>query len=219
MTQIYDLIPKIMADIAPIEKTKRNEQQGYFFRGIDDLYAALQPALIKHGVFYVCNVAHMEREERPRDPKGILINTILTVDYVFFAPDGSSIACRTIGEGMDTGDKSTSKAMSSALKYCLLQLFCIPTAELKDIEHESPEPLTHKKSITTNNKPKSPPLSDSAFCPQCSAVGTLNNSQYGKGYYCDRKKDGCGKSIKEEEVLIHIIDPATGEVSKEEIPF
>jgi hypothetical protein len=143
---IYSLINKVMSDVGGVEKNSKNAQQGYSFRGIDDLYAALQPPLVKYGVFYVTDVEKIERSERESKSGGILTCTVLTVSFTFYAPDGSSIVVRTVGEGMDSGDKSCSKAMSTALKYALLQLFCIPTSEPKDSEHDSPEPV-YKRSV------------------------------------------------------------------------
>ena len=137
---IYEQIPKVMDEIGAIGKTRKNPQQGYMFRGIDDLYAACQSALIKHGVFTVPKVLDIKREERPAKSGGILIYTILTVSYTFFASDGSSVEAVTIGEAMDSGDKSSNKCMSAAQKYAFLQVFSIPTEEPKDSENHTYEP-------------------------------------------------------------------------------
>lgn len=50
---------------------------------------------------------------------------------------GSSISCTVMGEGRDTSDKATNKAMAAAHKYALLQTFCIPT---EDIGQDDPTP-------------------------------------------------------------------------------
>jgi hypothetical protein len=57
--------------------------------------------------------------------------------YTFYAKDGSSISAVVIGEGMDSGDKASNKAMAVALKYALLQVFCIPTEDTKDPDADS----------------------------------------------------------------------------------
>lgn len=138
--KIFQAIPQIMASVGHIEKTRTNQQgSGYKFRGIDDVYAALQPLLHKHGVFFVPNVLESVREERQSKSGGTLIYTVLRVEYTFFADDGSTFKAMVSGEAMDSGDKSSNKAMSAALKYVLLQVFCIPTEEEKDTEYQSPE--------------------------------------------------------------------------------
>lgn len=144
--KIFTLIPKIMAEVGAIEKNRRNttQGQGYAFRGIDDVYLALQGPLAKHGVFYAPNVLEVNREERQTKSGGNLIYTVMKVEFSFFADDGSSFKVVTFGEAMDSGDKSCNKAMSAALKYALLQTFCIPTEEDKDTENDTPEPSTKK---------------------------------------------------------------------------
>jgi len=135
--EIYKKIPLIMSEIGAIGKDRKNPQQGYSFRGIDDIYNAVNAALSRHGVFCAPQVEDMKREERASKQGGVLFYTILTIKYTFFAADGSSVEVRTIGEAMDSGDKSANKAMSAAQKYAFLQLFCIPTEEPKDTEEET----------------------------------------------------------------------------------
>lgn len=137
--EIYALIPKVAADIGAISKDGENAQQKYKFRGIDAIYQESHRAFIKHGIFTVPRVVKIEREERLSTNKKTLLYTILTVKYTFFAPDGSFIECVTVGEAMDSGDKSCNKAMSAAHKYAILQVFTIPTEEPKDTEDETHE--------------------------------------------------------------------------------
>lgn len=152
MGAIHEQIPKIMTDIGAIGKGKKNTAQGYSFRGIDDVYLAVHSVLAKHGVFTVPEVMHMEREERKTKSGGVLIYTILTVKYTFYASDGTSFESVMVGEAMDSGDKSCNKAMSAAQKYAFLQIFAIPTEEPKDTENDSPQP-----------QPKAEPKKDKTF--------------------------------------------------------
>lgn len=137
---IYRAMPAIMKAVGHIEKGRQNPQQGYKFRGIDEVYEAVQLVLANHGVFVVPYVVEQMREERQTQKGGVLIYTILKVDHTFFAEDGSSVVARTIGEAMDSGDKSSNKAMSAAMKYALIESLSIPTREAKDTENDSPEP-------------------------------------------------------------------------------
>lgn len=138
---IYRAMPAVMRDVGPVAKARRNAQQGYDFRGIDEVYEAVQLILAKHGIFVVPYVQGQVREERAtKDGKGVLTYTILTVDHTFYAEDGTSVVARTVGEAMDSGDKSSNKAMSAAMKYALIESLCIPTREPKDTENDSPEP-------------------------------------------------------------------------------
>jgi hypothetical protein len=41
---------KVMGEIRAIDKTQRNQQRGYAFRGIDDVFNALQPVLVRSSI-------------------------------------------------------------------------------------------------------------------------------------------------------------------------
>lgn len=136
---IYESITKIMEEVPAIGKDKVNKQQGFKFRGIDDVMNALQPLLAKNKVFIVPEILEQKREERTTSKGGNLIYSICKIKYKFYAEDGSNIEAITIGEGMDSGDKATNKAMAIAMKYALFQVFCIPTEEMKDPDGETPD--------------------------------------------------------------------------------
>lgn len=142
---IYKKICDIMADVKVISKDRKNQQQNYKFRGIDDVYNELHDLLAKHRVFTVPAVLETKHEERTSKSGGTLIYRIYTVEYTFFAEDGSSVQTIVMGEGMDSGDKAGNKAMSVAHKYALLQMFAIPTGEPKDPENDSPEVIGKDK--------------------------------------------------------------------------
>lgn len=147
---IFESITSIMEEVPAIGKEKLNKQQGFKFRGIDDVMNALQPLLSKHKVFIVPEILEQTREERTTQKGGNLIYSICKIKYKFYAEDGSYIEAITIGEGMDSGDKATNKAMAIAMKYALFQVFCIPTEEMKDPDGETPEESKPKRK--TNSK-------------------------------------------------------------------
>lgn len=135
---IYQSISKAMAEIGAIGKEKRNQQQGFQYRGIDDVMNALYPVLSKYGLFLAPEVLEHHREERQTKNGGNLIYSILKIRYTLYAEDGSNVSAVVIGEGMDSADKSSNKAMSVAMKYAMFQLFCIPTEEMIDPDSETP---------------------------------------------------------------------------------
>lgn len=135
---IYQAITAAMADIEPIAKGRKNKEQGFQFRGIDEIMNELQPVLKKHGLFVVPKVRDVIRQEKPTKTGGMLLYSIVTMEYTMYAADGTFITGATVGEGMDSGDKASNKAMAVALKYFLLQTFCIPTEDAKDPDADSP---------------------------------------------------------------------------------
>lgn len=149
MANIYKAIGEVMKDVGAVGKDSKNPQQGYRYRGIDAVMNALQPAMIKHGIFVVPSVMEEHREERQTSRGGLLIYSVLKIKYTFYAEDGTSIEAIVIGEGMDSGDKATNKALSVGFKYACFQVFCIPTEEMIDPEVDSPEPTP--KMISTEH--------------------------------------------------------------------
>lgn len=136
---IYQKIIEVMAEVPAIGKNKKNAQQGFNYRGIDDVQNALQNILPKHGVFYVPEVIESTREERATARGGNLIYSVLKVRYTFYAADGSHVSAVVQSEGMDSADKSSNKAMSAACKYALFQVLNIPTEEQVDPDATTPE--------------------------------------------------------------------------------
>ena len=148
--QIYELIGKAMAEIGAIGKDSVNQQQGFKYRGIDAVYNTLYPVMAKYGLFITPEIIDHKREERTstktynnQTKTTTLLYSIITVRYTVYAPDGSSIQMTVIGEGMDSGDKATNKAMSIAMKYAMFQLFMIPTEAVDpDSECHEVDPQT-----------------------------------------------------------------------------
>ncbi len=146
-TGIYQAMAAILAEIPSIGKDNRNKDQGFQYRGIDDVYNALHPLLAKHKVFMAPTVLSRTSEDRATKNGGALQCVTLSVEYRFFHADGSFISCTVMGEGRDTSDKATNKAMAAAHKYALLQTFCIPTEDIgqDDPDAETPEPVQPKR--------------------------------------------------------------------------
>lgn len=131
--QIYKSLADIMLEITHIGKTKTNTQQNFKYRGIDDIMNELHSLFAKNSVIILPITKDIRQDERQSSKGSILIYTKLTVRYDFIScVDGSFVSTEAIGEAMDSGDKSTNKAMSVALKYVLLQMFLIPTEDMTD---------------------------------------------------------------------------------------
>ena len=153
---IYEAIQLISQEIQAVPKDKKNSGQGYNFRGIDDIYLAIHDLLAKHGVFSVPEVVHERTEEKTSKNGSALIYRILTIRYTFYAIDGTNFSAVVIGEGMDSGDKASNKAMAVAHKYALLQIFSIPTSEAKDPENDSHDIVPQTTQKTVISQPSAP---------------------------------------------------------------
>lgn len=148
--QIYESINNIMLEMKHLAKEQVNQMQKFNFRGIDDVYNALHPLMAKHGIFSTSRIVESSRREvvakkevfdsKTKEVSLVEKTTnwvVLRVEYTIHAMDGSKLSTEVEGEAMDSGDKATSKALSMADKYALIQLFKIPTNDEADADKES----------------------------------------------------------------------------------
>lgn len=149
---IYQSITKILEEVPAIGKNKKSDTQHFKYRGIDDVMNAFQPIFAKNKVFIVPQVLEQKREERITSRGVNLIYSICKIKYTFYAEDGSNVEAIVIGEGMDSGDKATNKAMAIAMKYAMFQVFCIPTEEMKDPDGETPPESKPKQVVIDISK-------------------------------------------------------------------
>lgn len=152
--KVYQAISSVMAALAVegITKNNKNQQQGYSFRGIDNVYNALAPILSKNGLVILPRVLNREVTERTTAKGGFLFYVVVQVEFdLVCAEDGSKHTIATIGEAMDSADKATNKAMSAAYKYACIQAFCIPTESDNDADATTHEPLPEPQGVELVN--------------------------------------------------------------------
>lgn len=141
--KVYACITAVSGKIAQtgISKDRKNVQQGYSFRGIDDVYNALAPILAEHKLVIVPRILSRVCVERTSKSGSAQFFVTVEAEFDFVAADdGSTVTARTFGEAQDSGDKATNKAMSAAYKYAAFQIFCIPTEGDNDADAKTAEP-------------------------------------------------------------------------------
>jgi hypothetical protein len=134
---IYEKMAAIQKDIDAIGKNQKNAGQGFMFRGVDAVYNALHPILSKHEVFTTSEILNAIREDKLTKSGGTVIYSIVDMKFTFYATDGSNVSTQARGEGMDSGDKASNKAMAVAHKYALTQTFTIPYEGMSDPDSDS----------------------------------------------------------------------------------
>ena len=91
--------------------------------------ARLAPLLAKYGLCALPRVLRRESKQCFSAEGQLLSHVRLLVAYdLISAKDASRHSMRVWGEALDAGDKGTAKALSSAYKGAMRQLFCIPVA-------------------------------------------------------------------------------------------
>ena len=164
--QVYRAINEVQGEMSKIgiSKDSKNQQQGFMFRGIDAVYGAIAPLLYKHKLLILPRVIERSVLERTSKSGGALFYTALKMEFDFVSSeDGSSHTVSTVGEALDSGDKSSSKAMSCAYKYACFQAFAIPTEGDNDADsttHEvsaspaKPEPRRQSQRPSPKQSPE-----------------------------------------------------------------
>ena len=142
---IYSKIANILKETKAITKSEKNQQQGFKFRGIDNVMNELHELFAKNEVFILQEVKDFTTENRPTKSGGTNTFTRATITFRYTTTDGSFVETTNVGEAMDSGDKGMNKAMSIALKYSLLQMLLIPTEEQKDPDSVTPEDTDFKQ--------------------------------------------------------------------------
>jgi hypothetical protein len=170
---VYSAICRVIFDLSHegIAKNNRNQAQGYNFRGIDDVYNVLSPLLARHELCVLPRVISREVTEKTNAKGTTLFYTVVHVEFDFVsAVDGSKHTVATVGEAMDSGDKSSNKAMSAAYKYAAFQAFAIPTEGDNDADA-----TTHEVAArTAPARPAAPPAMPDSEVADC--IVALNDS-------------------------------------------
>lgn len=146
---VYRAISRVMDEIGRTGMGKEgyNQSQKFNFRGIDQVYEVLNPLMVKHGLMILPRYGAVQRDQYTTKSGGTMFSVSIPGEFdIVCAEDGSCHTVCIIGEGMDTGDKATNKAMSVAYKYAAIQIFCIPVKGNDDPDAHSPEAVRMRRS-------------------------------------------------------------------------
>jgi len=122
-----------------IEAIANNErhQKGFMFRGANQIFNHVHPIFKSLGIIVTSKILDKERINGKTKNGGDSFTVLLTVEYIFHAPDGSNISTQVATEAIDYADKATAQAMTIALKTALTQTFLIPTQDISEQEQNA----------------------------------------------------------------------------------
>ena len=176
--EVYKAIVAITGALAKegISKANKNQQQGFAYRSIDQVYAALSTLLAEHKLCILPRVTSREATERTSAKGGVLFYTAVTVDFdLVSAIDGSRHTVTAVGEAFDSGDKSIGKAQSYAYKAMAFMLFAVPV----EGQDNDPDANSHEVKPAPPKPPAAPPspvmsAEQTKYFPRCKvALDTL----------------------------------------------
>ena len=116
-----------------IGKDRRNADQKYSFRGVEDVINALSELFVAHRINVVPRIVHTESIARVTGKGTPMPSSFVDAEFdLVSVDDGSMVTFKACGEGSDMSDKGTNKAMSAAFKYAMTLGFVIPTQGVLD---------------------------------------------------------------------------------------
>lgn len=111
-----------------IGKTRRNKEQNFDFRGIDDALRAFAPLFTTHGVLCAPKFHDIVTSQRATKSGGATYNVQVQGTFTFTCVEDNSIYVvgPVYGEANDGQDKAISKAESVAFRQMLFIAFAVP---------------------------------------------------------------------------------------------
>lgn len=193
---IYQRICEIMKDVRYIQKQDKAKNL-YTFVSHDSVAKALHDPLAKHGVVMLPSVSELKQDGN---------RTTAKVDVTFVNADNPSetFVVTHWGYGIDNQDKGVGKAISYAVKYCLLKTFCLETGD--DVEKDNQEFKPDTSMIT----PEEIQLITEKCRGNSEALGYIKNTAGGNLEKLERSRltgvikwldDPNNKFFKKQEVL------------------
>ena len=142
MSALVEKLAGIYADVERFAKTKAITGQGPSFKytPIEDLADELRKAMGAAGIVMVPSRVDVLTNGEAGVTKGGATRWRAVVQVQWDLTDGQDhLTVTSIGEAIDTGDKSFNKAQTASRKYALIGAFQLSTGEDTDRQHPDPE--------------------------------------------------------------------------------
>lgn len=123
---VVERVAAVMSDCWRIEKSGKNEQQGYAFAQEGDITEMLRAAMGRARLILHATIVGEDRyvaKFRNSEGTGVIVH----VDYTLLGPNDSLPASRWSGEATDNSDKAVPKALTAAKKSYLVHTFLLST--------------------------------------------------------------------------------------------
>lgn len=127
---IYQRMNLVMKDVEGINKDGINAHQKYKFVSHDKVTGILHKPLADRGIMVVSTIKGLQQD-------GNRTMVDMEISFVNIDNPDDVVLVRYMGYGIDTQDKGIGKAVSYAMKYCLLKTFCLETGD--DVEKDNIE--------------------------------------------------------------------------------
>ena len=137
---VYEALVEVNKDIEAVAKTGYNDFHKFAYATIEEVYAVCREAMHKNNVVLMSEIVENEMKSTITHHKETYNGKVTEKDktsnygtvvfnYQFWCGESHTEPIRWVGEAMDTGDKTYSKAISFAQKTFLLTFFNIPRVD------------------------------------------------------------------------------------------
>ena len=123
---VVERVAAVMEDAWRIEKSGKNEQQGYAFAQESDIAEMLRAAMGRAKLILHATIVGEDRyvaKFRNSEGTGVVVH----VEYTLLGPNDSLPPSRWSGEATDNSDKAVPKALTAAKKSYLVHTFLLST--------------------------------------------------------------------------------------------
>lgn len=155
---IYARLAAAVAAMPAVGKDGENKHHRFAYRSIESIVAATRKALAANGLTLSPADIEVIRFESFDGGNRRQTVCVLRVDYRLGCDTGETITISSMGEGVDSGDKATGKAMTFAYKTALSQLLAISSEA--DPDGESPERIAPAQSAPAEDRNGSAPAAE-----------------------------------------------------------
>jgi hypothetical protein len=160
---IQEAILAVYNTVGYVQK-EESKKLDYTFASEKEFIKTLRPVMVANGIImFVKSMNNIVQTEYTTRSGAVMLRTNIHGVVCFTHVTGSFIDVESYGEGADSGDKSTNKAMTDLYKYALRQTFMIETGDDPDKDASEPgvgQKAPEKKSTGKLVIPDKPTISD-----------------------------------------------------------
>lgn len=169
MKNLLKAIHAVMGEVDYVQKTEKNQYQGYSYANELALLSNLRPALLKHGLV-IC--PSLDSVGDWCDTNG---NTHIVMCFtIYHVETGENLSCRIPAAGNDlyrsgkVGDKGIYSALTGATKYFLFKTFLLPTGD---------DPESRKETDVAGNEKKEAPKTNINLADHANGSAPVKDKQ------------------------------------------
>jgi hypothetical protein len=139
---LFAKVAKVMGKLERLPRSGHNDHFNYDFVTDGDVSDAVRAALASENVAFFASMRHTQVDGKK-----------ITAYFTYTFADGKTGAtwsCDWVGEAIDSQDKGTAKAATSALKYFLLKTFVLSSGDPAD-DTDSATPAKRARNTKASN--------------------------------------------------------------------